>query len=58
MGQNSQADHRCDFHGLSASHSGLAGLISVELNWEELKPYLASSFNPALLPQSVELTVR
>ncbi len=31
-----------------------AGSISVALGWEQLKPYLASGFDPATLPQPVQ----
>jgi len=31
-----------------------AGMLSVELSWEELKPYLASGFDPAGLPEALE----
>jgi hypothetical protein len=35
-----------------------AGSIWVELSWDELKPYLASSFDPAMLPQPLKRDVR
>jgi hypothetical protein len=35
-----------------------AGSIWVELSWDELKPYLASGFDPAMLPQPIKRDVR
>jgi len=44
---------KVDFPEYSVA-SRAAGSFSAELGWEELKPYLAGGFNPALLPQPIE----